>query len=502
LLTLFLISAVLAWTELLRHNNVHHQGAAEHHPRRRIMANAERYDLLVLGSGEAGKYLAWTLAAEGKKVALVERRYVGGSCPNIACLPSKNVIHSAKVATYFRRGAEFGLPTVETPVDMTAVRGRKRAMVDGLVELHRHKFEASGAELVMGGGVFVAPKSIEVSLHGGGTRTLYGDNVVISTGSRARLDDTPGLRSARPLTHIEALELDHLPAHLIVRGGGYIGLEMAQYLRRLGSRVTVVERNATVIHREDPDVTGAIEELFRDEGIDLSVGTTVTRAEGASGQSVRVYGTQNGAEVVIEGTHLLVAGGRTPNTDGIGLEKAGVEVNGHGHVTIDERLRTTAAGVWAVGDCAGSPHFTHVAFDDFRVVRDNLAGKDRVTTGRLVPFCLFTDPELARVGLSESEAKRQGIPYRLAKIPMASVLRTRTLSETRGFMKALVEKDGDRVLGFTAFGAEAGEVVAVVQLAISAGLPYTALRDAVFTHPTIAEGLCVLFAAVPVSTKG
>jgi pyruvate/2-oxoglutarate dehydrogenase complex dihydrolipoamide dehydrogenase (E3) component len=461
------------------------------------MANAERYDLVVLGSGEAGKYLAWTLAAEGKRAAVIERRYVGGSCPNIACLPSKNVIHTAKVASYFRRAGEFGIRADGWALDMAGVRDRKRAMVDGLVEMHRHKFEASGAVLVMGTGAFVGPKTIEVALSAGGTRTLCGDIVVISTGSRARVGDTPGLREARPLTHVEALDLDRLPGHLVVLGGGYIGLEMAQYMRRLGSRVTVVERNGALIHREDPDVTGAVAELFRDEGIEIHIGTTVTRVEGTSGESVRLHATRERAGVVIEGTHLLVAGGRTPNTDGIGLDKAGVEVDGRGHVKVNERLQTTAEGVWAVGDCAGSPYFTHVAFDDFRVVRDNLAGKSRVTTGRQVPFCLFTDPELARVGLSEREARERGVAYRLAKIPMTSVLRTRTLSETRGFMKALVEKDSDRVLGFTAFGVEAGEVMSVVQLAISAGLPYTALRDSVFTHPTIAEGLCVLLAAVP-----
>jgi pyruvate/2-oxoglutarate dehydrogenase complex dihydrolipoamide dehydrogenase (E3) component len=465
------------------------------------MADADRYDLVVLGSGEAGKYVAWTLAAEGKRAAVIERKYVGGSCPNVACLPSKNVIHSAKVASYFRRAGEFGIRATGWTLDMAGVRDRKRAMVDGLVELHLHKYRASGAELVMGSGAFVGPRTIEVALPVGGTRTLFGDVVVISTGSRAWVDDTPGLHEARPLTHVEALDLDRLPGHLVVLGGGYIGLEMAQYLRRLGSSVTVVERNGALIHREDPDVTGAVAELFRDEGIEVSVGTTLTRVEGTSGKSVRLHGTRDGADLVIEGTHLLVAGGRTPNTDGIGLESAGVEVDSRGHVKVNERLQTTADGVWAVGDCAGSPYFTHIAFDDFRVVRDNLAGRDRVTTGRLVPFCLFTDPELSRVGLSEREARQGGIPYRLAKIPMASVLRTRTLSETRGFMKALVEAGGDRVLGFTAFGAEAGEVTAVVQLAISAGLPYTALRDSIFTHPTIAEGLCALFAAVPGRTS-
>jgi pyruvate/2-oxoglutarate dehydrogenase complex dihydrolipoamide dehydrogenase (E3) component len=272
---------------------------------------------------------------------------------------------------------------------------------------------------------------------------------------------------------------------------------MAQYMRRLGSRVTIVERNPSVIHREDRDVTDAIAELLRDEGIEVSAGTTLTRVEGKSGESVRLFATRAGAEVVIEGTHLLAASGRTPNTAAIGLEKCGVETDGRGHVKVNEKLQTMAEGVWAVGDCAGSPYFTHIAFDDFRVVRDNLAGKNRVTTGRLVPFCLFTDPELARVGLSETEAKEKGVAYRLAKIPMESVLRTRTLSETRGFMKALIEADGDRLLGFTAFGVEAGEVMAVVQVAISAGVAYTVLRDTVFTHPTIAEGLVVLFSAVP-----
>jgi pyruvate/2-oxoglutarate dehydrogenase complex dihydrolipoamide dehydrogenase (E3) component len=459
------------------------------------MSKPEDYDLVVLGSGEAGKYIAWTLAAQGQRVAVIERSLVGGSCPNIACLPSKNIIHSAKVASYHRRSAEFGLPVSEGMIDMKTVRDRKRKMVDNLIEIHLQKFRKSGAELVMGNGTFVGPKLIEVALPGGGTRTLQGKIVVVCTGSRAKVDDTPGMQAAKPLTHVEALELDHLPEHLIVLGGGYIGLEMAQAMRRLGSRVTVVERNETLIHREDTDVTTAVAELFRDEGIEVLTGTTLDRVEGQSGQHVRLHAKRNGASVIVEGTHLLVAGGRTPNTDNIGLERAGIAVDPRGHVQVNERLQTTAQGVWAVGDCAGSPYFTHVAYDDFRVVRDNLAGGHRVTTGRQVPFCLFIDPELAHVGLREREAKAQGISYRLAKIPMASVLRTRTLSETRGFLKAIIDVNSDRILGFTAFGVEAGELLAVVQVAMNAGLPYTALRDAVLTHPTIAEGLNVLFAA-------
>jgi pyruvate/2-oxoglutarate dehydrogenase complex dihydrolipoamide dehydrogenase (E3) component len=464
------------------------------------MTNREEYDLVVLGSGEAGKYIAWTMAAQGPRVAVVERRYVGGSCPNIACLPSKNIIHSAKIVSLLRRGIEFGVRSAEWAVDMTAVRARKRAMVDGLVEMHRGRYQASGAELVMGHGQFIGPRTIEVTLDDGGNRTLSGKNIVISTGSRATIAAIPGLQESAPLTHVEALDLDRVPEHLILIGGGYIGLELAQAFRRFGSQVTIVERNDTLIHREDADVTDAITDLFMEEGITICTGTVVESIAGMSGEGVTLECRRGGENLVIKGTDLLVAAGRTPNTDGIGLELAGVELDDRGHVRVNERLQTTAEGVWAVGDCAGSPYFTHIAFDDFRIVRDNLAGVQRVTTGRLVPFCLFTDPEFARVGLSEREAQQRGITYRQFKIPMIGVLRTRTLSETRGFLKALIEADGDRILGLTAFGAGAGEVMAVVQVAMMAGLPYTALRDAILTHPTIAEGLTALFTSAP--TKG
>jgi pyruvate/2-oxoglutarate dehydrogenase complex dihydrolipoamide dehydrogenase (E3) component len=457
------------------------------------MAHSEEYDVVILGSGAPGKLLAWTLGSQRKRVAVIERRYVGGSCPNIACLPSKNVVHGAKVASYFRRGAEFGIADGDWKVDMAAVRDRKRKMVDGLVAFHLEKYRESGAELVMGSGRFIAPKTIEVALNAGGARTLRGQTVVINTGSRARIDDTPGLSESHPLTHVEALDLDQIPEHLIVLGGGYVGLELAQAFRRFGSRVSVVERNASLIHREDQDVTEAVEQLFRDEGIEVLTGTAVLRVEGKSGQSVRLHAARG----VIEGTHLLIAGGRIPNTDGIGLEQAGVETDARGHVKVNERLQTTAKDVWAAGDCAGSPYFTHIGVDDFRVVLDNLSGGNRVTTGRQVPYCLFTDPELARVGLSEREAREQGIAYRLVKIPLEAVLRAATLAETRGFLKALIEHVGERILGFTAFGVEAGEIMAAVQVAMTAGLPYTVLRDMVLTHPTMAEGLGELFSAVP-----
>jgi pyruvate/2-oxoglutarate dehydrogenase complex dihydrolipoamide dehydrogenase (E3) component len=462
-----------------------------------MQIHPEEYDVVVLGSGEAGKYIAWTLARKGMRLVVIERKYIGGSCPNIACLPSKNIIHSAKVASYFWRSGEFGITKDNTRINMPGVRDHKRKMVDGLVDMHLANFRASGAELLKGSGRFIGPKTIEVTLADGGTRVLRGEKVIISTGSRATVEPIPGLPEANPLTHVEALDLDHIPGHLLVIGGGYVGLELAQAMRRFGSRVTIIERNGRLAHREDQDVTDVLQDVFRDEGIEVVTSTRIAKVEGKSGESVKLFAARNGSETALEGTDLLVATGRTPNTQGIGLELAGVEITEGGHVKVNERLETTAPGVWAVGDCAGSPHFTHIAFDDFRVVRDNLAGGHRVTTGRQVPFCMFTDPEFARVGLSETEAKERGIAYRLAKIPMTAVLRARTLSETRGFLKALLDTESDRILGFTALGVEAGEIIATVQVAMLGGLPYTTLRDAIFTHPTMPEGLIPLFSAVP-----
>jgi pyruvate/2-oxoglutarate dehydrogenase complex dihydrolipoamide dehydrogenase (E3) component len=457
----------------------------------------EDYDLVVLGSGEGGKYIAWTMAKKGKRAIVIERRWIGGSCPNLACLPSKNIIHSAKVASLFYRSEEFGISKDNTRINMPAVRERKRKMVQELVDMHLDIYKKTGTELVLGTGYFVAPRTIEVALHDGGTRTIRGENVIINTGSRATIAPSPGIAEAAAMTHIEALELDHIPAHIIVLGGGYIGLELAQALRRFGSSVTIIERNSRLAHREDSDISDALLAMCRDEGIDVITNAQIASVEGNSGVWVKLLGTRDGSDLVIEGTHLLVAGGRTPNTSGIGLDIAGVELAAHGHVKVNERLQTSAPGIWAVGDCAGSPHFTHISFDDHRVVVDNLTGKDHVTTGRQVPFTMFTDPEFARIGLSETEAKERGIAYRLAKIPMMADLRTRTLSETRGFMKVLAATDSDQILGFTMFGVMAGEVMATVQVAMLAGVPYTTLRDAVFTHPTMLEGLIGLFSGVP-----
>ena len=463
------------------------------------MSQPEQFEVLILGSGFGGKLLAWHLARSGRRTAVVERRWIGGSCPNIACLPSKNEIWSARVAYLAQHAAQFGtMITGPVTTDMAKVRQRKRDMVEREIALHLQNYKSSGAELIMGSGRFVAPKTLEVRLNDGGTRVLAGDRVFLNIGTHAAIPSIPGLEAARPLTHIEALELDYLPSHLVVLGGGYVGLELAQAYRRFGSRVTVVEHGPQLMNREDPDVVDEVQRILSDEGIGFLIAATTLNVSGRSGEQVSLTLRTSSGERLIEGSDILVAAGRVPNTAGIGLEQAGVELDGHGYIRVNERLETTASNVWAIGECAGSPQFTHVSIDDFRIIRDNLAGGNRSTRDRLVPYCMFTDPPLARVGLSESEAQGRGVSVRVARLPMSGVRRTATTDETQGFMKVLVGDGDDRILGFTMIGAEAGEVMAAVQTAMLADLPYPRLRDAILAHPTMAEGLDALFSNVPV----
>jgi pyruvate/2-oxoglutarate dehydrogenase complex dihydrolipoamide dehydrogenase (E3) component len=461
------------------------------------MSSVENYDILVIGTGEAGKYLAWTMAGEGHRTVAVERDDLGGACPNVACLPSKNIIRSAKVRSLTMRAAEFGVELESATTSMKGVQARKRAMVDGLHQLHLDRFRASGAQVIKGQARFTGDRTVDVELGDGSSRRIHGERVFLDLGTHATVPDVPGLAAARPMTHVELLDLDRLPEHLIVIGGGYVGLELAQAMRRFGARVTVIEVGPQLASREDADAAAALLELFSDEGITVHLQTQIRSVAGESGCGVRLVADGPDGERIIEGSDLLVGVGRTPNTAGIGLEHTGVKLTAAGYVSVDERLATTAPGVWAIGECAGSPQFTHVAFDDFRVVHDSLHGGSRTTTGRLVPYVVFTDPELARVGCNETEARHRGIGYRLLTMPMAAVLRTRTTSETRGFMKMLVAADSDQILGFTAFGAEASELMAAVQTAMVGHVPYTTLHHAIYTHPTIAEGLTFLLRNAP-----
>lgn len=461
------------------------------------MSQAEHFDAVILGSGQGGKLLAWHLGHSGKKVAVVERRWVGGSCPAVACLPSKNEIWSARIAHLVRNAGQFGTVADAARTDMRKVRSRKQDMIDREIAFHLNAYKESGAELIMGSGRFVAEKTIEVALNDGGIRLVSGDEVVINVGTHAAIPEIPGLEAARALTHIEALELDYLPPHLIVLGGGYVGIEMAQAYRRFGSRVTLIEPGRQLMGREDVDVAEEMSGILTNEGIEVVLGAQPVNVRGLSGDAVFVTLVTADGERTIEGSDLLVAVGRVANTTDIGLDTAGVGLDARGFIKVNERLETTAPGIWAIGEAAGSPQFTHVSVDDFRIVRDNMAGGNRRTDERLVPYVMFTDPPLARVGLSEDEAQRKGIAVRTAKLPMSNVLRTEATDETEGFMKVVVAADDDRILGFTMIGSEAGEVLAAVQTAMLAGLPYTTLRDAVITHLTIAEGLGPLLGRVP-----
>jgi pyruvate/2-oxoglutarate dehydrogenase complex dihydrolipoamide dehydrogenase (E3) component len=457
---------------------------------------AERIKNVIVGSGEGGKSLAWHLAQSGEQTVVVERQWIGGSCPNTNCLPSKNEIWSAKVADLVHRAAHFGITTGPVSINMATVVQRKREMVDGLIKVHLDKYKATGAQLVMGSAKLVGPRTIEVQLNNGGKRTLLADRLFLNVGTRALIPPVPGLAEAKPLTHIEMLELDRVPAHLVVIGGGYVGLEFAQAYRRFGSRVTIIQRGSQLLPGADADVVAEVTRILTDEGISLLTSAQIESVQGTSGAEVIVRMKVAGVESIIEGSDILVATGRVPNTAGIGLEKAGIELDARGYIKVTDRLQTTAENVWAIGECAGTAQFTHVSYDDYRIIRDNLSGGNRTTTDRVIPSCLYIDPPVAQIGLTETQAIERGIKARVAKIPTGAVLRSRTIDETRGFLKALIHPANNRILGFTMIGPEAGEVMAVVQTAMLAGLPFTALRDAILAHPTMAEGLNVLFSSI------
>ena len=463
--------------------------------------STEAYQNVIIGSGEGGKYLAWHLAQSRQKTAVVERRWIGGSCPNTNCLPSKNEIWSAKVANLVYHSSKFGSMAHPGPIDMTVVRKRKRHMVDGLIAMHLDRYTATGTELILGEANLTRSNTIDVNLNEGGTRTLHAERIFLNLGTRAAIPAIPGLVDCAPLTNIEVLELDRLPEHLIVIGGGYVGLEFAQAYRRFGSRVTVLHQGTQLLDKADPDIALEIMRMFTTEGIDVMALAKIVSVRGRSGSGVTIDTETGNGKSQISGSDVLVATGRTPNTAGIGLDTAGIELDERGYIKVNDRLETTAPNIWAIGECAGSPQFTHASLDDFRVIRDNLAGGNRSTRNRVIPSCLFVDPPVAQIGLTENEAKRQGITVQVVKSPMIAVLRTRTLDETSGFMKALIDPNDGRILGFTMIGPEAGEVMAVVQMAMLAGFPFTVLKDAILTHPTMAEGLNNLFSSVKLANR-
>ena len=461
------------------------------------MTTLQTYDSIIIGSSRSAIYLSLSLAQAGRRTALIERDLVGGTCLNVGCTPTKTMVASARVAYLANRAAEFGVQTGPVSVDLGTVVQRKRNLLNvgngfakGMLDM------TEGLDLVMGDARFTGPKSVEVRLNDGNMSQITGETIFINTGLRATKPPIPGLDSVPTLDNASIMELDTLPEHLVVLGGGYIALEFAQMFRRFGSEVTIVQRGQQLLDREDPDVAEEVAKILREDGIEVLLEANTLKVQQTGDAKIQLIVKTPLEEHRIAGSHLLVATGRVPNTEGLNLEAAGLQTDGRGFIQVNERLETGTSGIYAFGDVKGGPAFTHISFDDFRILRTNLlAGGDATTTGRLVPYVVYMDPQLARVGLSETEALAQGHNIRVAKLPMGYTGPTRPqeLSETRGFMKAIVDADTQQILGVAILGIEGGEIMSVLQVAMIGNLPYTDIRDGIFAHPTLAETLKDLF---------
>ncbi|MGW0513246.1 dihydrolipoyl dehydrogenase family protein [Streptomyces olivaceoviridis] len=451
----------------------------------------EDVDLLVVGGGKAGKTLAMDTARAGGRVVMVERGMIGGTCINVACIPTKTLVTSARLARRAGSAESLGLRLGTPRVDLELLRAHKDGVVSDMVELNHRQFLDSGMDFVLGTARFVAERTVEIHLNDGGRRVVRGTDVVINTGTTPHIAAIPGLVEAEPLTSESIMDLRRVPDRLLVLGGGYVGLEFAHMFAAFGSRVTVLERGPHLLRSEDRDIATALAEYLREDGVELIADVTVKEVV-RERQTVRVL-LEDGRTLTAD--DILAATGRDPVTRDLGLEAAGVRTDDRGFVRVDDRLATDAPHTWAVGDVAGSPQFTHVSLDDYRIVKANIAGGARSTAGRLVPWNLFTDPELARVGLTEEQARATGRSIRVAKLPVKAIPRARTLRDTRGLWKAVVDRDTEQILGAALLGPESAEVLSVVQTAMWAEMPFTRLRDGMIAHPTMAEGLNALFAS-------
>jgi pyruvate/2-oxoglutarate dehydrogenase complex dihydrolipoamide dehydrogenase (E3) component len=448
------------------------------------------YDAVIIGTGQSGKPLATTLARAGWKVAVIERRHVGGTCVNFGCTPTKTMVASARVAHLARRGGNYGVDTGPVSVDLRRVFERKRGVVERFRNYGRKTLENTpNLDFLFGEARLKDARRVTVELNGGGTHELEGGRIVVNTGGRPGVPPVPGLDSVPFLDSTSVMELTEVPEHLLVLGGGYIGLEFCQMFRRFGARVTVINRAPRLIRHEDPDVSAEVEKILKQDGIEVLNSAQAARVEG-NGAGVRVVlGTGE-----VSGSHLLVAVGRVPNTERLNLGAAGVETDGLGYIRVNPKLETNVPGVYAIGDVKGGPAFTHISYDDFRVLRENwLNGGNASIEGRMVPNCIYIDPQLATVGLTETEAKERGIDYRVARLPMNGVARAIEMSETRGFMKAIVDRKTSQILGCAVLGVEGGEMMSMMQIAMMGRIPYPAIKEAVFAHPTLAESLNNLF---------
>ncbi|MCA1667692.1 MAG: mercuric reductase [Thermomicrobia bacterium] len=462
------------------------------------MASRAQYDGIVIGAGQAGGPLATTLAKAGWKMALIERERIGGTCVNVGCTPTKTMVASARVAYLARRAADYGVRTGPISVDMSVVRRRKREIVNDFRSGSEQGVkETPNLDLLMGEARFTGPKTLIVTLNDGGQREITAETILINSGQRPAMPKIAGIESVPLLTSTTIMELDAVPAHLLVLGGGFIGLEFAQMFRRFGSAVTIIQRGTQLAPKEDEDVAAGIAKIFREDGITVLLETETVRAARSNDGGIALTVKDAGGERTLTGSHFLVAAGRTPNTDALDPAAAGITMDKRGYLPVNERLQTNVPGIYALGDVNGGPAFTHISYDDFRILRANLLhGGNETTVGRLVPNTVFIDPQLGRVGLSERAARAQGKKIRVAKLPMTSVARALEMDETRGFMKAVVDTTSGQILGCAILGVEGGEIMSVIQMAMIGHLPYPVLKDAVLAHPTLAESLNNLFSTL------
>jgi pyruvate/2-oxoglutarate dehydrogenase complex dihydrolipoamide dehydrogenase (E3) component len=457
----------------------------------------DHYDAIIIGSGQAGKPLATTLGKARWKTALIERAYIGGTCINYGCTPTKTMFNSARVAYLARRAVDYGVHNGEVKVSMKEVRDRKQRVVESFRESGLKGIKRTeNLHLLTGSAKFIGLHEIEVQLNDGGTRQLSAEKIFINTGGRPAKPQFEGIDKVPTLDSTSIMELDELPEHLLVLGGGYIGLEFGQMFRRFGSDVTIVQRAGQLLGREDSDVAEAVLKVMEEDGIKVWLNTEAVRVRKDETKIELTMRTTEG-EQTLRGTHLLVAVGRKPNTEDLNLAAAGVETDKQGNVNVNSKLETNVPGVYALGDVTGGPQFTHISYDDFRIIRTNLLqGGNATSDGRLVPYTVFIDPQLGRVGISETAAHEKGLNTRVAKLPMTHVARAIEMSETRGFMKAIVDADTNQILGAAVLGVEGGELMAMFEIAMMGKLPYSVLKDAIFAHPTLAESLNNLFMAM------
>lgn len=458
----------------------------------------ESFDAIIIGSGQGGGPLAGAFAASGRRTALIEREHVGGTCINTGCTPTKTMIASGRVAWLARRAADYGVRTGEISIDMEVVRQRKRAIVEQFRSGSESRLrKTEGLELIEGQARFVGDRTIEVTMNAGGTRTLASETIVVNVGERPRpLEiDVPTDVTVHDSTSI--MELDEVPGHLVVIGGGVIGLEFGQLFRRLGSDVTIVHRSGRLAGREDPDIADEIAGIFREDGIALELNASPVSIEREGDHLSIDIERRDGSAEKLRATHVLAAAGRIPNTDTLDVERTGLELDKRGYIETDDRLATRVPGIYAIGDVRPGPKFTHISYDDFRILKANLIdGGSRSVSDRQVPYTVFIDPQLGRVGMSEQQAREAGVPYRIAKMPMRSVARALETDESRGMMKILVHAETDRIIGAAVLGIEGGEVMSMIEIAMMGDLPYTALRDGVFAHPNLSEALNNVFGSL------